>query len=73
VNTESCPFTVGEIVTFRPTDYDLAKLSAMELYGIEPNDTGKIVRIENDRYIYLAKSKPGIGLDWEMFTRVERG
>lgn len=67
----TCPFKVGDVVRFSPTDYDLAKLSALELYGILPEETGKIVRIEQGRYVYLEKSKPGMGLDWEMFTLIE--
>jgi hypothetical protein len=73
MNSNTCPLKVGDTVKFTPSDYDLAKLSALELYGIMPNDAGKIVRIDNDRYVYLAKSTPGMGLDWEMFTLVERG
>ena len=72
MNTESCPFKLGDVVKFTPTDYDLAKLSVMELYGLKPNDTGAIVRIESDRYVYLENSKPGMGLDWELFTLIER-
>ena len=70
MNAQACPFKVGDTVSFTPTHYDLAKLSALELYGIMPNETGTIVRIDNGRYIYLAKSKPGMGLDWELFTRI---
>ena len=68
----TCPFNVGDVVRFSPNDYDLAKLSALELYGIIPGETGKIVRIEQGRYVYLENSKPGMGLDWEMFTLIER-
>lgn len=73
MNTQACPFKVGDTVKFTPTDYDLAKLSALELYGIMPNEAGKIVRIDSDRYVYLEKSRPGMGLDWELFTLVKRG
>lgn len=44
----------------------------MELYGIVPGEIGQVVRIEENRYIYLEKSKPGMGLDWEMFTLVKK-
>jgi hypothetical protein len=68
MNSQSCPFKIGDVVKFTPTNYDLAKLSVMELYGIKPGEMGKIVKVENDRYVYLEKSTPGMGLDWELFT-----
>lgn len=72
MNTETCPYAVGDVVTFTPNAYALGLLSAIELYGILPGDTGKIVKIEHGRYVYLEKSTPGMGLDWEMFTLVRK-
>lgn len=72
MNSSTCPFKIGDIVRFSPSDYALAKLSALELYGILPNAIGQVVRIEHGRYVYLENSAPGMGLDWEMFVLIER-
>ena len=56
---------------FTPTTDYLGKMSALELYGIAPDNTGEIIRIESESYIFLKNSAPGMGVDWDMFTLIK--
>jgi hypothetical protein len=64
-----CPFVVGELVRFTPSERTRGLYQGIEGFGIQPGDAQPIAEIRNGCYIYFANGAGG--WPWNEFTRVE--
>jgi hypothetical protein len=67
---QSCPFKVGDRVTFLPDEHDYGwTWPSFERIRLKPGDTGIVTRISQARYLYLDDERGG--LHWESFKKAE--
>jgi hypothetical protein len=68
MNSEKCPFKVGDTVVYRPSSRGRGLLNMTELAALEPGSRYKVVRIAKERYVVVAGFENAGGLYWTEFA-----
>lgn len=70
MNKEKCPFKVGDIVAYRPSNKGRGAVVMTELAALIPGNKYKIVRIDNDICVVVEgfENAAGGGLYWTEFS-----
>ena len=68
--TENCPYSVGDIVRFTPSERTQGLYQAIERFGLEIGSEAKIHEVRDGVYLYFS----GLvgGFPWNEFTLVRR-
>ena len=64
-----CPFAVGDLVRFTPTDRTRGHYQNIDGYGIAVGEVKRIEAIRDDTYLYFANGAGG--WPWKEFTRAD--
>jgi hypothetical protein len=67
----ACPFSVGDVVKFTPSERTRGHYQNIEGKGIKINQELEIERIKDDTYLYFAKDTGG--WPWNEFTLIRKG
>lgn len=66
--TNNCPYHVGDVVRFTPSDRTRGLYQDIERFGLGVGDEGEITSIHDDVYLYFAGEVGGF--PWNEFSLV---
>ncbi|MBM2854141.1 MAG: hypothetical protein HW417_1069 [Steroidobacteraceae bacterium] len=67
MNTERCPFLVGDCVTFTPSERTRGHYQNIERFGVRIGDTLTIQEVRDGTYLYFDNGAGG--WPWSEFTK----
>jgi hypothetical protein len=70
VKKENCPFKVGDLVVYRPSNRGRGLVVMTDLAALKPGNLYKITRIDDEVYIVVEgfENAVGGGLYWTEFS-----
>ena len=69
MSSSSCPFRVGQLVRFTPTERTRGLYQSIGGFGLEPGDVQPIAEIREGVYLYFADGTGG--WPWNEFSSAE--
>lgn len=65
-----CPFKIGDVVKFTPSERTLGWHQDIERFGLKQNETAEIKRIKDYKYLYFENDKGGF--HWQEYSQDEK-
>lgn len=70
MSSSKCPFDVGDVVRFKPSERTRGHYQNFERFGLKPNDVAEIKEIKDGIYLYFEDGKGGWA--WNEFELVRK-